>query len=206
MFSSDISARRYISVGCCNTHSSADTALHFRRMLLKVYAGTFSSAFSPLLRSAGRDTLHPWTGLPIKSLVLTCVVCLEMEEDQLLFLSYTRRLRPSSCVSGKPLLFPPKIRLPSIVLQIQSQRQDPGNYRAVNLFQGSIITPLRRCGIVDGRYAATTIVGRYCAPLHIHQKLRRYAFLQGFSRVRSNLTGRVDPTRPDPRFVSGMLT
>ena len=43
----------------------------------------------PLVKVFGRDTLYPWTCLPIKSvlsrysLVLTCVVCLEIEEEKL---------------------------------------------------------------------------------------------------------------------------
>ena len=46
-----------------------------------------------------------------------------------------RRLRPHSCLSGKPLVYAFQI------LQIRSQCQNLGNYRAFNLIQSSIITP-----------------------------------------------------------------
>ena len=83
---------------------------------------------------AGERRLHPWTGLPILSrysLVLTFVCCLLIEEEQLYSFRARRRLRPRSCLSGKPLVF--HRRYAFQVLQIRSQCLNPGNYRAFNL-------------------------------------------------------------------------
>ena len=49
-----------------------------------------------------RGTLYFWTGLPIISLLLTCVDCFEIEEEQLYSFQARRRMRPSSCLAGKP--------------------------------------------------------------------------------------------------------
>ena len=72
------------------------------------------------------------------SLVLTCVVCLDVEEEQLHYFRTRWRLRPSSCLSGKLLVF--RLRYAFQVLQIRSQCPNPGNYRAFNLIRSSIIT------------------------------------------------------------------
>ena len=66
------------------------------------------------------------------SLVLTCVACLEIEE-QLYSFRARRRLRPRSCLSGKPLVF--HRRYAFLVLQLRSQCLNPGNYQAFNLIQ-----------------------------------------------------------------------
>ena len=56
-------------------------------------------------------------------MVLTCVVWLERQEEQLYSFHARRRLRPSSCLSGKP-----KIRLPSTknTIPVPEPRQLPG--------------------------------------------------------------------------------
>ena len=54
-----------------------------------------------------RGTLYPWTGLLI-TLVLTFVVCLEIEEEQRYSFHARWRLRPRSRLSGKPLVSPSK--------------------------------------------------------------------------------------------------
>ena len=55
----------------------------------------------------GRDNLYPWTGVPIKSVIVGTHVCCSPRDRRraALFLSCTGRLRPSSCLSGKPLVF-----------------------------------------------------------------------------------------------------
>ena len=73
------------------------------------------------------------------SLVLTCVACSEIEE-QLYSFRAPGRLRPRSCLSGKPLVF--QQRYAFQVLQVRSQCLHPGNYRAFSLIQSSIITTL----------------------------------------------------------------
>ena len=84
--------------------------------------------------------MYPWTGLPIKSVLVGTHVCCLLRDRRraALFLSCTGRLRPSSCVSGKTLVF--HLRYVFQVLHIRSQCLDPGNYPAFNLIQGSIIT------------------------------------------------------------------
>ena len=67
-----------------------------------------------------QTTLYPWTGLLIKpALVGTHVdVRLAMEESLYSFLA-RRRLRPRSCLSGKPLVFP--------LIAVSSQIVEQGN-------------------------------------------------------------------------------
>ena len=67
-----------------------------------------------------REALYPWTGLLIKSVLVGThvVVCLDIEE-QLYSFRARRRLRPRSCLSGKPLVF--LLRYAFQVLQIRSQ-------------------------------------------------------------------------------------
>ena len=72
------------------------------------------------------------------SLVLMCLVCLKKEEEQLYSFRARWRLRPSSYVSGKPLVFH-LIRRPSTTNTIPVP-EPTGNCRAFNLIQGSIIT------------------------------------------------------------------
>ena len=88
-----------------------------------------------------RDTLYPWTGLPINSVLAGTHMCCLLRDKRRradLFLSCTGRLRPSSCVSGKPLVFHQRYAFQ--VLQIPSQCLNPGNYRIFYLIQSSIIT------------------------------------------------------------------
>ena len=82
------------------------------------------------------------------SLIPTFVVCLEIEEEQFYSFHARRRLRPRSCFSGKPLVF--HLRYAFQVLQIRSQCQNSGIYRAFNLIKSSTIafgstTSKRRC-------------------------------------------------------------
>ena len=85
-----------------------------------------------------RDTLYPSTGLPTKSgLVGTHVCCLLRDRRRAaLFLSCRGRLRPSSYISGKPLVFHQKDAFQ--VLQIRFRCLYPGNYRASNLNQQAV--------------------------------------------------------------------
>ena len=70
------------------------------------------------------------------SLVLTCVVCLEMKEEQ--FFSFRARGDEESLASvGKPLVS--HLRYASQVLQTRSQYLDAGNYQAFSLIQSSTI-------------------------------------------------------------------
>ena len=88
-----------------------------------------------------RVTLYPWTGLLIKSvLVHTHVCCWFIDRRRAVsFLSCTTETETTLVPLWKITPgFPPKIRLQ--VLQIRSHCQNPGNYRAFNLIQSSIIT------------------------------------------------------------------
>ena len=62
-----------------------------------------------LLKSSKRDTMYPWTGLLIKSVLVGTPVCcfliIEIEEEDQLYSFHARwRLSQSSSVSGKPLV------------------------------------------------------------------------------------------------------
>ena len=86
-----------------------------------------------------RDTLYPWAGLPIKPVLVGTHVDVRLEiEEPLHSFRARRRLRPRSCLSGKTLVF--HLRHAFQVLQIRSQCQNPGNYRAFNLILSSIMT------------------------------------------------------------------
>ena len=87
-----------------------------------------------------RGTLYFWTGLSIKSvLVGTHVCCLLRYRRRAALYSFhaRRKLGPSSCLSGKPLVFHLKYGFQA--LRIRSQCLNPGNFRAFNLIQSCII-------------------------------------------------------------------
>ena len=85
-----------------------------------------------------REILYPWTGLPIKPVLVGThfVACLEIEEQ--LYLSYTTETETTLVPLWITPGFPPRIRLPSTTNTIPVQNQ--GNYRAFNLIQSSSIT------------------------------------------------------------------
>ena len=90
---------------------------------------------TPLVKIMDSGTLCIPGQVCLLSLVLTCVACLEIEE-QLCSFRARRRLRPRSCLSGKSLVF--HLGCAFQVLQIRSQCQNPGNtglstsYKAVS--------------------------------------------------------------------------
>ena len=90
-----------------------------------------------LLRSAGGTYRIPGqVCLLMYSLVLTCVVCLEIEESSITCTWRQTKLVPFCKTPG----FPHRIRLPSTTyIYIRSRCLNPGNFRAFNLIQG------RRC-------------------------------------------------------------
>ena len=65
------------------------------------------------------------------SLVPTCVLCLEIEEEQLYSFHAPWRLRPRLCLARKPLVI--HLRDAFQVLQKETQCLNPGDYRVFNL-------------------------------------------------------------------------
>ena len=80
-----------------------------------------------------RETLHPWTSLPIKSVLVGIHVCCLLRDRRRadLFLSY--KVETEAKLRVRLWKAPPKIRLPSTTNTI------PGSYRAYNLIQGGSI-------------------------------------------------------------------
>ena len=89
------------------------------------------------------DTLYPWTGLLIKpGLVGTHVCCLLRDRRRAaLSLSCTTETETTLMPLWKTPGFSSKIRRPSTTNTIPVP-EPPGNYRAFNLIQSSIITPV----------------------------------------------------------------
>ena len=115
--------------------------------LPQTYSSSVITAYHDEIRSCvtvmirGRGTSYPWTGLPIKSvLVGTHVRCLLGDRRRAsLFLSCTQRLRAKLVPRWENLWFF-HLRYAYQVLQIRSKYLNPGNYRDFRLIQDSIIT------------------------------------------------------------------
>ena len=95
---------------------------------------------TPLVRISRRDTLYPWTGLPIKSVAVGTYVCCLLRGIIIitLFLSYTVQTETKLVRLWKTPGF--HLDTPSKYYKYDPSCLNPGNYRDFRLIQGSIIT------------------------------------------------------------------